>query len=161
MITLTGEWNKVQALLGSRSIAEGTMKRAKTLGMRRTLAYFERQIKLNIRSGGNLAGKPFLPNSPLTIKIKGSSKPLINHGDLIGNVSPVFVDENFGFVGLKRGSVNKGGDEIADIAEINEFGAIVKNHEVPKRPFIGPVLDKFTDEAGTKYLEGMEISFNE
>ncbi len=60
-MTLTGDWAKVRSIIGNRNIAENKIKRAKTVAMRRTLAYFQRQIVLNMTSSGVLAGAPFKP----------------------------------------------------------------------------------------------------
>lgn len=155
-----GGLGKMQRLFGSRGVAKETMSLMKEAGLLRSMAFYVRQIKMNIQSGGKLAGAPFKKLSPITIKIKGSTKPLLDTGDMMGSVVPVYIDENAGFVGLKRGDVHKKGGDVADIAEIHEFGALVKNHEVPARPFIGPVNKKFQDEAGEQYLKGMEKAFN-
>jgi len=50
---------------------------------------------------------------------------------------------------------------MVDIATIHEFGAFVKGktgkgHTVPARPFIGPVLKKFSTKAGEIYAEAMK-----
>ena len=141
----TGEWNKINAILGDEKIARHKLYQAKMLAMRKTTAFFSKQIKLNIRSSGNLAGAPFKPNSLVTIARKGGkSKPLIDTGDMFQNVTHIVVDEDVGFVGLKRGQMHKGGDgEIQDIAEKNE----------EERPFIGPVLNAFSKEAGELYAQ--------
>jgi hypothetical protein len=163
-MTFTGDWKKVEAIIGNRNIAERTIKQAKTVAMKRTLAYFQAQIRLNMKSSGQLAGAPFKPLSPVTIKLReersgksGGEKPLLDTGDMWKNIIPVFVDEDEGFVGLKRGETHKRGGSLVDIGEVHEFGAILESGvEVPMRPFIGPVLDKFKDEAMEKYLEGIK-----
>jgi hypothetical protein len=114
-------------------------------------------------SSGSLAGQPFAPNAPLTVRLKGSSKPWIDTGDTLNNVAPIFIDENFGFIGLKRGTIHKGkeGKKIADIAEVVEYGGIVNGREIPARPNLGAVLEAFTEEAGSKYLDGMQEVLSE
>lgn len=160
-MTLGGDWNKVNAMFGSSGKSRATIKAAKTLAMKRTLAFFELKIKQNIVSSGTLAGKPFRENADLTKLIKKSTKPLIDTGQMMGSVHAVPINENFGFVGLKRGTVHKKSEEdLADIAEIHEFGAIVKNHEIKPRPFVGPVLKKFKKEAGEVYLKAVEEVLN-
>ena len=143
-ISLTGDWAKVNRLFGSESAANKTISKAKTVGMKRVLAFFEGKIKENIVTGGSLAGKPFKGNSEYTLEKKfPKTKPLIASGEMMGSVHPVVIDENMGFVGIGRGEVHKDGGKTADIAEINEYGAIIDRAVIPARPFIGPVLDKF------------------
>lgn len=160
-IKLYGDWEKVKKLFGDKKTAEDTMSKAKMRAMGRITAYFEGQVKKNIVSGGTLAGKPFQKLSPLTIKIKGSTKPLIDKGDMLGNIKAFIKNENVGFIGLKRGSRHTSGEKLVDIGEIHEKGAIIKNHEVPARPFLGPVLEKFKPDGIKKYTEGLQEVLDE
>jgi hypothetical protein len=158
-MTFTGDWDKVKSLLGSRNIAESKIKQAKTVAMKRTLAYFQRQIVLNIKSSGVLAGAPFKPLSPVTLAKRKdpTGRPLVDTGDMWKNVIPVVNNENNGFVGLKRGERHVSGGELVDIGQIHEEGAILESGvEIPKRAFIKPVLDAFAGEAMDKYVDGVK-----
>jgi hypothetical protein len=45
---------------------------------------FVGECQRNIAQGGN---PPFLPNAPMTVHLKGSSKPLIDHGQLRSSIT--------------------------------------------------------------------------
>lgn len=57
----------------------------------------------------------FAPNSPVTIALKKSSKPLVNHGDLVGNVGARSVSWQSFHVGIKR--VTPRGQNLAHMLE--------------------------------------------
>jgi hypothetical protein len=156
----TGEWDKINSILGNEKIARHKLFNAKNLAMKKTTAFFQGQIKKNLIQSGRLADSEFKELSLVTIKIRewkrgnkklkvedaeqyrSKHKPLIDTAEMLNNVTPVVLDEDTGFIGVKRGKMHKkGGGEISDIAEKNE----------EERPFIGPVLDKFKDEAGEIY----------
>jgi hypothetical protein len=69
--------------------------------------------------------------SPLTVSIKGSSKPLFDHGDLIKSVDVAPAGPGVYFVGVRRGVKNPYGVEMVNIARVHEYG--VPEGIVPKR----------------------------
>jgi hypothetical protein len=90
---------------------------------------FEMHLNINIRQANKILstlgstrlvkeirdGK-HAPNSPVTIYLKGSAKPLIDHGDLFGSVSGKLTSDSYGFVvGVKRRTV--GGNNLAHMLE--------------------------------------------
>lgn len=143
MAVLTGNWNKVTRIINKLDTVKFKKYVVKALVM--VLIFYKAKIRKNIKTGGSLAGKPFLPNSEITKKIKGSSAPLIDKGDLMGGINYV-IKEMLGFVGLKRGDIHdNSGKPLMDIGEVNEYGAVIttsggKSIIIPARPFIGPVL---------------------
>lgn len=146
-MTLYGDWQKLSRLFDKK-----TLSRCREVALKSTLAYFQGQIKRNILSSGSLAGKPFEPNTEYTIKKKGSSKPLIDQADMVGAVTPVYIKETEGFVGLIRGARHITGKEVADIGWINEKGAVTEwGQVIPERPFVYPVLEKFEKEGTELY----------
>lgn len=82
-------------------------------------------IRRGIRSGAP-GGKRFAPLAESTIKMKGSSKPLINHGDLLRSVHHErFNKDRYSasyFVGVHRREKTKDGGEMVNIAEAMEYG---------------------------------------
>lgn len=85
-------------------------------------------------------GQQFKPLKPATIAArKGgtSTKALIDDGDLIRSikVQPLFGGEAY-FVGVHKMAIDKGGNDLANIAEVHEFGT--KDGRVPARPFLRP-----------------------
>jgi hypothetical protein len=76
-----------------------------------------------IRRGWPYGGDKFKPLAESTRKMKKSSKPLINHGDLIRsiNITPVSAGRAV-FVGIHREVRAKDGRSMVNIAELHEFG---------------------------------------
>lgn len=85
-------------------------------------------------------GKKFKPLAPATIAARkggGSTKALIDDGDMIRSIKvvPLFGGEVF-FVGIHKTAVDKKGNVLANIAEVHEFGT--KDKRIPARPFMRP-----------------------
>lgn len=135
---LTGPWSEADKIVSQtdfKRFVKVVMK-----GLELVLKFYKAAIRKNIRTGGAYAGKPFEANAERTIEIKGSSAPLIATMDMHNSVDYV-INDLLGFVGLERGKVNTEGGDLADIGEINEFGAILEDKTyIPARPFIRPVL---------------------
>ena len=86
---------------------------------RRSAMLLRDQMKRTIRKGH--PGWPRL--SKLTIERKGSSKPLIDHGDLMNSVAAVLIPGGKNFVGVPRSAKTGDGVGMVDIAAVHEFGA--------------------------------------
>ena len=154
---ITGEKRRFHKLFGSRSNINKLWKVIKNKGLLRMALFLEGKIKKNIYSSGSLAGQPFQANSELTISIKKSSKPLINTGDFMGSIHGKVINEELAFVGVKRGETGSSGGDLSDIAEVNEYGAITKNgFQIPARPSIGPVKEKFGKDAFKQFGKAVE-----
>jgi hypothetical protein len=67
-------------------------------------------------------GKKFKPLADTTKMMKGSSKALIDKSDLINSVNVSDVEGSAIFVGVHRKELGKDGQELWNIAEIQEFG---------------------------------------
>jgi hypothetical protein len=82
-------------------------------------------IRRGMRSGAP-GGQRFQALAPTTVKMKRSSKPLINHGDMLRSVhAEQFERDKYGgsyFVGINRRVKRKDGSSMADLAELHEFG---------------------------------------
>jgi hypothetical protein len=89
--------------------------------------------KTGIRKGAP-GGVPLVPNRPSTIRLKRSSKPLINHGDLLRSIGVTELlalggDAQF-FVGVNRSARTPDGKTSqATIAEWMEYGT--RPHLIP------------------------------
>lgn len=91
-------------------------------------------------------GEQFKPIADTTEDMKGSSKALIDHGDLLRSIG---VDELGGaafFIGVNRSAQNDDGDELYNIAEIHESG-------VP--PFAIPVTPKLRRFWMAMFMKGI------
>lgn len=78
-------------------------------------------IVQGIRDGapGNEAFKPLAES---TKKMKGSSKPLIDNGDLLRSIGVDGVGLDSFFVGVNRSAQSEDGEPIVNLAEIHEYG---------------------------------------
>ena len=170
MSELSGDWNRIDEIFNPAKIAEGMRQAAARVGN-----YGASEVKKGIVSGSP-GGKTFKPNSPLTIARKGSSKPLIDKGDLVGSITYQIIDSDNVFIGVKKGKE-------ANIAAVHEFGCTIKvtpkmraylHHQgvhlkpstqmiyIPARPFLRPVLDSsdFRAKVAEIYIQAIERIFH-
>lgn len=170
MSKLSGDWAKLDEILNPARIAAGIRQAAARVGN-----YGASQVKKGIVSGAP-GGQAFVPNSPLTVERKGSSKPLINHGDLVGSITYEVVDSKSVFIGVKKGKEH-------NIAAVHEFGCTIAvtpkmraylHHQgvhlrastqyihIPARPFLRPVLhsDDFKAKVAEIYIQAIERMFH-
>jgi hypothetical protein len=115
-----------------------TMKRNIDKSTAQEAHLLRRMIVMGIRRQAP-GGKKFLPLQPETIKAKGSSKALIDKGDLIRsiNVQP-FAGGAAYFVGVHKMAGSKNGVPLANIAEVHEFGT--RDGRIPERPYLRPAF---------------------
>jgi len=134
-ITKMGPWKSVYSgLTGfSRAVDKTNKLVTKKVGLAAVGA-----IVKNIQSGGTLAGIPFAPNSEVTIALKKSSSPLINHGDLIGSINSQSMGPYKVFAGVTK--MHPSGVNIAQVLHEGTSRAGRGNSvNIPPRPFIGDV----------------------
>ena len=170
MSELTGDWSKINSIFNPSKLRASMRQCAARVGN-----YGASEIKKGIVSGAP-AGKPFKPLSTLTTSRKGSSKPLIDKGDLVGSITyQVLSDSDSVFIGVKKGKE-------ANIAAVHEFGCTIAvtpkmraylHHKgihlkaetthihIPARPFLMPVLlsPNFQNRVGEIYIEALRKAF--
>jgi len=116
---LVGDWDKAQRRLSQmlslmeKNIRAATKKNAQSL---------RDEIKRTIAQGRS----EWPANAPLTIAAKGSSRPLVDHGDLMNSFKDIPLSPTMYFVGVPPGKKNESGIDMAGIAEVHEFGAVIK-----------------------------------
>ncbi len=117
-MTMYGDWNKFSRHIATLDVRLEKRIRRITMKAARELA---RDWKLGIKT------KQFglEANKPLTIEAKGSSTPLIQHGDLIGSIKPHRVDisGDTWFVGILKNAKTSDGEDLVDIANVLEHGS--------------------------------------
>ncbi|MGB0685410.1 MAG: hypothetical protein ACPGQD_04380 [Planctomycetota bacterium] len=74
-------WSKLRKMLDPRRVRRDLKKNLRR-AHHRVGQKFVQMVKDKLSSSEGIVG-----NAPLTIALKGSSKPLINHGDLFGSVT--------------------------------------------------------------------------
>jgi hypothetical protein len=120
-ISLIGEWRKATRRLAQ---LEQLSRRNADKAVRRNASNLRDNMKEAIVDGKNLA-----PNAPLTMQVKGSSKPLVDHGDLLNSIDYMQIAPAVYWTGIPAFKKTKDGIGIADIATVHVFGATIK----PKR----------------------------
>ena len=93
MSKLSGDWGKLETILKPSRIAAGIQQAASKVGN-----YGASEVKKGIVSGAP-GGQNFAPLSSMTIARKGSSKPLIDKGDLVGSITYQVIDADNVFIG--------------------------------------------------------------
>jgi hypothetical protein len=87
--------------------------------------FFRKKVIECFKSGGKSNNDAWKSNSPSTIKGKGSSKPLIDKGDLIGSVGVVKAAVDTFFVGVPNNARSKSGTSYVKIGAVHEFGKVI------------------------------------
>lgn len=155
-----GDWKKLQRIMER---CDRNLQKNANVALYRAGLELESLIKNRI-----LGGKDMSPLHPFTIAMKGSSKPLIDHGDLLGSVGFRFIDENTIFVGVHRKAADG-----TDVAAVHEYGVRIKVTPkmraylharglhlkkttteifIPARPFVRPAYEDFKDKGIPKKL---------
>lgn len=122
----------------------------------RTTGKLAHELRRNIVSGIRSqapAGIQFKPLADSTIKAKGKSKALIDHGDLVRSVNVTKLGALSYFVGVHRSVVAKNGKPMWNIAEIHEFGSKKVKDRPPARPFLIPSYNAWAYEAQKRFAE--------
>lgn len=91
-LVLIGDWKKFESRLDAR--ARARVLRASDMGTRRAALYLTGQVRKEIQSGS------FKPDSPMTIALKGSTKPLIDKGRLYQSITNQRVRRAVYFIGI-------------------------------------------------------------
>lgn len=79
------------------------------------------------------------PNAPSTIRQKGSSKTLVDTGEMVGHVTHRQTIEG----GQIVGEIGIFDPEVAKRARYNEYGT----RDIPARPFLRPAFDETAPKA--------------
>jgi hypothetical protein len=158
----TGDWKKLKNIM--RKYDQRIMKNC-TVALMRAGVKLESTIKNRI-----IDGKGMGPLHGFTIEEKGSSKPLIDEGDLLGSVGLRFLAKDAVFVGVHRKA--RDGTDIAAIHEREEGTRIKVTPKmraylhargfhlkpetdelfIPGRPFIKPSYRDFRERGIAKEL---------
>jgi hypothetical protein len=139
MAVFYGDWNKVENILKR---AGPLLKHNMKAATRHNAEWLRDQTKRTIRDGD----PSWPPNSNLTTKAKGSSSPLIDHGDLMQAISAITLAPTVFFVGVPRKPGKGGGSfSLAKLAAVQEFGITIKPRK--GRALAVPVSRQATDLA--------------
>jgi len=150
----TGDWD---AAIKFMKEAEKRSSSAGRKATDRAAMHFRTIVKKWIR------GRAYAPNARSTIKAKGSSLPLVEHGDLRSNITWGKEGKHFAVVGVKRGKTDKEtGESLVNIGwALHEGFKTRKGVIVPPRPFLDkPIEDKTVQRAlYKKYVDTFKTEF--
>lgn len=147
---MTGDWDRA---LGALNKLPGTIRAAAERATKKNAMIARDAIKRNIRD----QVFDWEPLQAATIARKGSSKMLIDKGDLLNSITFKIVTPYAAFVGVLRTATRRDGNApLVNIARIHEFGFMgyVTNPNtgtvyflrIPPRSFIMPTINEIRDE---------------
>jgi phage gpG-like protein len=174
---LFGDWEKAIQLLENNPVKKAVNIARKQIGVRGVS-----MVKKGIVDGAP-GGQPFTPLLKWTKDRKHSSKPLIDHGDLLGSITHEVVGNGDVWIGARRGVRTQNGQDIVNIAAVHEFGTVIDvtpkmraylhyvglhlnpattHIHIPPRSFLRATLesDEFKKEIGKKITEAMKKALN-
>ena len=164
----TGNWRKLRDVM--RGFDSRLQKNCKVALMRAGV-----QLEGIIRDR-IITGRDMKPLHPFTVEQKGSSKPLIDDGDLLGSVGFRFVRKNAVFVGAHRRTAD--GIDLAALHEREEGTRIKVTPKmraylharglhlkrttteifIPGRPYIKPAFRDFKAKGHMRGLFGKAVT---
>lgn len=145
-MTLVGDWDKFQ-----RHVA--TLEKRLEKAIMRETGKIANAFEKAWVQGINRNSLGLAPNAPLTKSIKKSSRPLVDHGDLVNSIHAQRMGNHVWFVGILKNAKRRddsGGYQMAliSIAEIMEYGT--KGPIKPKgHPFLSIPLTRDASRAGS------------
>lgn len=139
-----GDWEKAFKILnGMPDLVRRNMERA----TKRNGQDLRDEIKCTIRDTD-----PSWPELKAeTKKRKGSSKPLIDKGDLLASIKDWFINPFLGFVGVKKGVKGREGQDMVNIGAVHEFGSEKAN--IPQRSFIRSTFERIKERLWQRYVD--------
>lgn len=132
-----GEWNQAQRVFNKLSLR---FKKAYQKALMKVGLYMKKKITEGIRAGAP-GGQKFQALSQFTIERKGSSKPLIDNGDLIQSITVKPSGNNAVFVGLYRNARGSEGQDLVNIGAVHE-GVDPNTGRVREHGAVIPVTQK-------------------
>jgi hypothetical protein len=117
-----GDWKKAGKALPGLAAA---YRKAEIQAVFQEALHFRRQVIKAFKTSGGSNGKAWAPNRPSTIAAKGSSKPLINTGDLMGSVAVLPAGSASFFAGVPNNARAKKGGKLTQIGRVHEEGRVI------------------------------------
>lgn len=147
--------NKFAALMVASPVM---LSRASDRAVERAAVWLAGKVRTGIRNQSP-GGRPFLPLKAATIKAKGSSKALIDLGDLRRSIKSQKIATSTYVVGVHRTARNKSGTKLVLIGKVHEEGyppgatgqpspvaTGIDRVNIPARPYLAPTFVRHEDE---------------
>lgn len=139
-VRLSGEWSALVKALDARDF-RARLAKALGIAQERVGRDFQARARRAIQGG------VYAPNSPITRAIKGSSKPLVDHGDLYQSITFQVADPYTLRLGIMRA---RSGQKAVNIGLVLHEGATI---DVGKHPQVRrAVWAKVRDAIGAERL---------
>ena len=144
---LFGDWDKAGALLtGMYARMSGNLAAA----TRHNAISLRDMMKKTINQG-----RPEWKRlQPKTIARKGSSKPLIDTGDLRNSINYSLTDKGGAFIGIPRAAKNRKGGDLVNIGAVHVYGSKTRN--IPARDFILPAYNDVREIMIKRYRDAVK-----
>jgi len=124
----TGDWKLLKRTLSGLPTR---VKAAQKIATFEEAHHYRRMVLKAFKTSGRSNGKAWEPNKRSVLANKGSSKPLIDRGDLRNSI--VVVKRGKGFwVGVSSRKRSRDGSRLVDIAAVHEFGRVIAMQVTPK-----------------------------
>ena len=148
-VVLTGDWKAMDDIF--KTLPRRIQKNLR-LATKKNTKVVERRMKLGIRNQ-----RPEWERlKEGTIRQKGSSKILIDYGDLMNSYTTKELLATVFFVGVERNAKNKDGESLFSIALQQEFGS--HDGSTPARANIRPSLDESERECQKNWEKSLDAS---
>lgn len=153
-------------MIGGKFVINKEMDKA----VRKAAVFLAAKVRTGIRRQAP-GGKPFTPLDPKTIKAKGSSKALIDLGDLMRSIKAQKVRPSTYVVGVHRSARSKSGVKLVLIGKVHEEGfpsGAAKATEgairssgvnIPARPYLQPTFERWKDKVSDKVGKDIGLNF--
>jgi phage gpG-like protein len=176
-----GDWQAALKVVNKQAIQSSIENEYKP-GLLRAAEALRAEVIQGIRSKGSSFSSPMQALHPFTVARKGSAHPLVDKGDMLGNIH-TFQDGLEAGVGIQRSARNSRGGALVNIAAVHENGAVVTVTDkmraylhavglhlkpttqtiiIPARPFFGPALKKaepqvqeILQDATLRFVDGL------
>lgn len=116
---LKGDWKKFKKLVNSKEF-KGRLEKNFKIATKANAMLVKRRIRWYIKN--SVKAKP---NAPLTVLIKGSSRPSFDGGDLFAGITEKIISSHEALIGVIKGTVTAQGEDLGKVAEIVHNGASI------------------------------------
>lgn len=117
-----GDWKRARRELPGMA---DKYRDAQIMAVRQEAEFFRKKVIECFKTGGKSSNIAWKPNAPSTIRAKGSSKPLIDSGDLVGSVTIIQASTDTFFCGVPNNARSKKGKPFVKIGKVHEFGKTI------------------------------------
>lgn len=154
MVMKVGDWAKARAAVSGMGVR---MRKATDRASRMEAQLYRKKVLDAFKTRGMSNGKAWAPLKPSTIKRKGSSKPLIDTGQLRNSIVVIERGKEI-FIGISSKVQRPRGGPLVNIAAVHEYGSVIAQARgskivlirIPQRSFLQATADAHFKPADVK-----------